>query len=113
VVGSLARLLSALSLVLCAIVIASFAVFVVSETKSASGHQQQAVAGGREQPAGGEQPGGLHHAIDEVESAVTAPFAGLVSTSGEWGAHAARLALTLAVYGFGLGFIARALRVHV
>ena len=112
-VGSLARLLSVLSLVLCAIVLASFTIFVVQESKSASGQQQQAVAGGPQRPRAQVHAGSLHTAIDEAESAVTAPFAGVFSTRGEWGAHIARLALTLALYGFGLGFLARMLRVHV
>ena len=112
-VGSLARLLSVVSLALCAIVIASFAIFVVQETKSASGHQQQVVAGALQQPGAHKGVGGLHRAIDDVESAVTAPFADAVSTSGEWGAHSVRLGLALAIYGFGLGFLARMLRVHV
>jgi hypothetical protein len=113
VVGSLARLLSLMSLALCAIVIASFTIFVVEETKTASGHQQQVAAGAPEQPAAEKHAGGMHKLIDEAESAVTAPFDGVVSTSGEWGERAAKLGLALAVYGFGLGFLARVLRVHV
>ena len=112
-VGSLARLLSVVSLVLCAIVIASFTIFVVEETKSASGHQQQAAAGVAESAQAAKHAGRLHRAIDDAESTITAPFAGVVSASDEWGERAAKLGLALAVYGVGLGFLARVLRVHV
>jgi hypothetical protein len=116
VTGSLARLLSTVSLALCAIVIVSFGIFVVEESKSGSAHQQQELSGA---PAPAQAPpapkeGAIHEAIDEASSAITAPFAGVVSDSnGEWAVRGAKLGLALAIYGFGLGFISRALRVHV
>jgi hypothetical protein len=114
-VGSLARLLSIASLALCAIVIASFAIFVVDETKTASGQQQQQASGGSgEAQTSSKAPGGVHRAIDEAASAITAPFANIVSaSSGEWADRGAKLGLALAIYGFGLGFLSRLLRVHV
>lgn len=117
-VGSLARLVSIVSLVLCAIVVASFAIFVIDETRTASGRQQQQLNGGgaapAPAPAGPKRPGGVHRAIDDAASAITAPFADVVSaSSGEWAERGAKLGLALAIYGFGLGFLARVLRVHV
>ena len=45
---------------------------------------------------------------------LTSPFSGIVSaSSSEWADHGVRLLLALLVYGFGLGFLARALRVRV
>ncbi len=111
-VGSLARLLSIASLVLCAIVIVSFAIFVVDETGTGSAHQQQQL--GVERAPSHAKKSAVHKAIDEASSAVTSPFASVVSaSSGEWAVRGARLGLALAVYGFGLGFLARSLRVRV
>jgi hypothetical protein len=113
------RLLRIASIVICLIVIGSFVVFAVQQTGSASGHQREALS---EQPKTGSgsgssahgNEGGLHRALDDTAAALTSPFSGIVSASkSEWGDRAVRLLLALLVYGFGLGFIARTLRVRV
>jgi hypothetical protein len=103
-----------MSLLLCAIVLISFAVFVIDETKTGAAHQQQQLGGGEEPAPSHGKESSVHKGIDEAASAVTSPFAGVVSaSSGEWAVRGAKLGLALAVYGFGLGFLARALRVRV
>jgi hypothetical protein len=137
VVSRILRLTSALA---CAIAVASFALFAINQTGTASAHQQKVLNGEAAAPgvagepnAGGEaQPGGfgLHRAgersqsrsehegsarklIDEASDALTSPFSGVVSSSSsEWTTRVARLLFALAVYGFGLGFVARVLRVR-
>ncbi|MGP0101616.1 MAG: hypothetical protein ACLPUT_08350 [Solirubrobacteraceae bacterium] len=108
---------------ICLIVIASFAIFVVNESKSASSRQTQAITGA---PTGtsahapgsaGTSSGGessVHRTIDEASEELTSPFAGLVSgSSSEWVIRGVKLLLALAVYGFGLSYLARVLRVRV
>jgi hypothetical protein len=101
------------------IVIASFAVFAIDQTKGASVHQQQALAGGRpvESTGGKSAPAhesGVHKAIDDVSGKLTSPFSGVLSgSSSEWAVRSTKLLLALLVYGFGLGFLARTLRVRV
>lgn len=101
------------------IVIASFAVFAIDQTKGASAHQQQELAGGRpvETAAGKSAPAhesGVHKTIDDVSGKLTSPFSGVVSgSSSEWAVRSTKLLLALLVYGFGLGFLARTLRVRV
>jgi hypothetical protein len=101
------------------IVIASFAVFAIDQTKGASAHQQQELAGGRPaESAGGKSASahesGVHKAIDDVSGKLTSPFSGVVSgSSSEWAVRSIKLLLALLVYGFGLGFLARTLRVRV
>lgn len=126
-ISTIVKLLRFASIVACVIVIASFAIFVVGQTKSASKHQVEAVSNG---PAvttstsqGASGSGGkassshestLHKAIDEAAQELTSPFAGIVSgSSSEWVIRSVKLLLALAVYGFGLGYLARALRVRV
>ena len=107
---------------ICVIVIASFVVFAVDQTKSASGRQQEELAGGppvtnTSQSATGAKAtheGSVHKAIDEASGQLTSPFSGIVSgSSSEWATRGSKLLLALLVYGFGLGYLARALRVRV
>jgi len=104
------------SFVICLIVIASFAIFVVDQSKTASAHQTREIVSGPSvsSPKAGERPGGVHKAIDEASEQLTSPFAGIVwSTSSEWVIRGVKLLLALAVYGFGLSYLARVLRVRV
>ncbi|HMD57643.1 MAG TPA: hypothetical protein VKG82_09260 [Solirubrobacteraceae bacterium] len=123
---AIVRLLRVASTVICLIVIASFVVFAADQTKTASGHQQEQVAAAGTGPAtskgvaagaakaGPSKEGSVHKAIDEASSGLTSPFSGLVSgASSEWATRGVKLLAALLVYGFGLGFLARTLRVRV
>jgi hypothetical protein len=108
------------SIVACAIVIASFTLFAVNQTGRASTHQQQLLSGEVSSEAGAQAPARKSHessvrrTIDEASEWLTSPFDGLTSGSNsEWANHGIDLALALAVYGFGLGFLARTLRVRI
>ncbi len=122
--SSLAGVLKLASIVLCLTVLASFALFVVNRTSSASHHQQQELNGetlksGSEKEVGvapdsGGGKGSLRRRIDELSEAVTSPFAGLTNgSSSQWLIRGVDLLLALVVYGFGLGFLARVIRVRL
>jgi glutamate-1-semialdehyde aminotransferase len=124
VITPLARLLRIASIVICLIVVASFAIFAVDQARGASSHQQQEVSNGVATTAGSPTTGAagtssthessLHKAIDEASNKLTSPFKSLTSSSSsEWVVHGVDLLLTLVIYGFGLGFLARAIRVRV
>lgn len=118
--NSVVRLLRFASIGICLIVTASFVVFAANQTKSASGHQQEQLnseaPGGHpvaQHPVKGKE-GTLHKTLDEASNELTSPFSGIVSgSSSEWTIHGVKLLLALIVYGFGLGYIARVLRVRV
>jgi len=94
------------------IVIASFAIFAISETKSASNTQQQQLNG--EAPSKASRHSAARQAIDDAANAITSPFSSIASgSSDEWAERGVKLLLALAVYGFGLGYLARMLRVRV
>jgi hypothetical protein len=141
VVVALTRVLRVCSILASAIAIVSFVLFAVNETGTASAHQQHVLNGeapspsvagepnanGEAQPggvvahrpgargssSGNEHEGSARKAIDEAFEALASPFSGITSGSnGEWGTRVIRLLLVLAVYGLGIGFLARALRVH-
>ncbi len=126
-ISSFLRLVSVL---LCLVVSVSFLLFVVNQTGSASAQQQRelnhetAVPGGGAAtssdgtPLSGAATDGAKSSprkvIDEVSEALTSPFSGLTdSWSSEWLKRGVLLLLTLAIYGFGLSFFARAIRVRL
>jgi len=119
------RVLRLASIAICLIVIASFVLFAINETKSASGRQQESLANGGpattttgSQSSSGAASGApkhesaVHKAIDEASGKLTSPFSGVLSSSSEWATRGANLLLALLIYGFGLGFLARVLRVR-
>jgi len=118
-VSSLAGLLRLASVVICLIVIASFAIFAIDQTKGASAHQQQELKVGTPEASTSSpksaptHESGLHEAIDEASNQLTSPFSGITSgSSSKWAIHGVNLVLALVVYGFGLGFLARVMRVR-
>ncbi len=124
--SSIVQLLRFASIAICIIVVASFALFVIDQTKSASSHQTEEITGAApvtasSGPGARGSPGTssahestLHKTIDEASEQLTSPFAGVVSgSSSEWVIRGVKLLLALAVYGFGLGYLARVLRVRV
>ena len=133
-----ARTVRLASIAACLITIASFAVFAVNQTGSASAHQQSVLNGetpvnSPEQSTSGQSAGTAenvrhpagaslesaheatpHRVLDEASNALTSPFSGVTSGwSSQWSIRGAKLLLALALYGFGLGFVARFVRVRV
>jgi hypothetical protein len=111
------KLLRLASFVICLIVIASFVLFAANRTNSASKHQTEKIAGTPASESSGSSTkhvSGVHKAIDEASQKLTSPFAGVVSgSSSEWLVHGVKLLIALAVYGFGLSYIARAISIRV
>lgn len=123
-VSSIVRLIRLASLVICAIVIASFAIFALNQTKTASKHQTEEIISGPAAAAAGvtaragksavTNESSLHKRIDEASEDFTSPFAGAVSSSNsEWLTRGVKLFLALLVYGVGVGFLARAMRIRL
>jgi len=120
VTASIVRLLRFASIAICLIVIASFLAFALEQTKTASGQQQEQLdaelpgGGTHAHPGAPSREGTVHKALDEVSRELTSPFAGVVSgASSEWAVRGVKMLLALVVYGFGLGYLARVLRVRV
>ena len=115
--SSLAKLLRLASWVICLIVLASFVIFVVEQTSSASTHQQEELIEHPSSSSGAptvKHESTLHKKIDEASDFFTSPFAGIVSGSNsQWVIHLVKTALALLVYGFGLSYLARVIRVRV
>jgi hypothetical protein len=116
VTSLIVRFLRLASFVICLIVVASFVIFATQQTKSASKQQTEAVSGNSSasSPKTATHESSLHKDIDEASTELTSPFAGIVSgSSSEWVIRGVKLLLALVVYGFGLSYLARVLRVRV
>jgi hypothetical protein len=117
--ASLSALLRIASRIACAIVAVSFGLFVINQTGSASAHQQAALSGTNGGPPAAPAPpagkeGGTHKLIDEVAGKLTSPFARLTSGStSQWVIRGVGTVMALVVYGIGVGFLARVLRLRV
>jgi hypothetical protein len=113
-VSSLAGLMLLVSRVACLIVVASFVVFAVNKTKTASVHQQNEVTGkASESEASNRHESALHRKLDEISNTLTSPFAGAVEGStSEWKIHLLKTALALLVYGLGVAFLVRFIRLR-
>jgi uncharacterized membrane protein YbjE (DUF340 family) len=114
--SSLASLLRLASWIICLIVAASFLIFVVEQTSSASTHQQEELI---ERPSPGKAPkvkheSTVHKTIDEAANFFTSPFSGVVSGSNsQWVIHGVTTFLALLIYGLGLSYLSRVIRVRV
>lgn len=110
----LAALLRWVSRIVCLIVVVSFAIFVVGQTSTASTHQQNEL---NETTPTTTQPvhkSALHSAIDEASGQLTSPFASITAhSSSQWLVRGEGTLMALLVYGIGLGYVARMLRVRV
>ncbi|MGO9247021.1 MAG: hypothetical protein ACLQQB_13765 [Solirubrobacteraceae bacterium] len=115
--SSLAGLLLLASRIVCLIVLAAFVVFVVNQTSTASTHQQNEVLEGSSSAQSTSKPkpeSTVHRTLDEAAEALTSPFAGAVSGShSQWTIQIVRTALALLVYGLGVAFLVRFIRVRV
>src|SRR2546427_6136178 len=91
-VSSLLRLAS---IVICVITVASFALFVTNQTKSASSHQQEVLAGAvpteGSSPSSGAAGEAVHHkstvhrVIDQASEALTSPLSRITAGGGQAG----------------------------
>ena len=111
-------LLRVASRIVCLIVIVSFAIFVLEQTSEASSNQQNEVTGANSTaPAHAAKPkheSTVHKVIDEAAKALTSPFSGVTAgSSSQWAIRGVGTVLALLVYGLGVGYLARMLRIRV
>jgi hypothetical protein len=117
----IARILRFASLAICLIALASFVTFAVDQTSRASTHQQVVVneASPRSSATTTGKSGSVHknvlqETIDKAFSTLSSPFSEVTAgSSSQWTTQVVDTLLVLLVYGFGLGFLARLLRVRL
>ena len=101
-----------------AIVLLSFALFAIDETRDASERSAQAIAGleatrasdpsASQERARERAPSTARELVDDADDVLVAPFAPIVSSSeSSWVRRGVPTLLALIVYTFGLSFLAR------
>ena len=111
-------LLRTVSIVASSIVLLSFALFAIDETRDASEKSAAGIAGldatrasdpsARQERARERAHSRAREAVDDADDVLVAPFAGLVSGSeSSWARRGVPALIALVVYGFGLSFLAR------
>jgi hypothetical protein len=122
-VSALGSLLRLAAISICLVTTASFGLYAINQTDSASAHQTESLATGGAVPSAGTSGSqvqtsethttGVRGVIDEFAKALTSPFdSATESSNSEWVKRGVGLLIALLVYGFGLGFIARFIRVR-
>lgn len=103
-----------ISRIVCVVVLAWFAVFAVDQSKVAANHQLGELAGTTRHAASKPpaKESGATKALDQVAKAVTSPFASLTSGRSPWVMHGLDTLLVLLIYGLGVGFLARIVRLR-
>jgi hypothetical protein len=122
--GLSAGLLRAASLLACLVVAISFLMFATDQLGSASS-QQAAQVDTTPQPAlnaattgaapvtAPAQPSSVRRSINHVSAKLTSPFKGFVgSSNSQWLVESVETGLALLVYGFGMGYLVRLLRIR-
>ncbi len=113
----LSRLLRLVSVLACLTAAASLGLFALAQTDGASARQQAELIG-----ASGASPPGtlsapaqepsLQRTLDGVTGHLAQPFAGLTSSTDQWTLRTTQTLLIWALYGAGLGYLARFIRVR-
>ena len=114
----ISRTIRLASVLCCALVVMSFAMFARDQMAGASEHQQTELVAGANTSAA---PTAITHKhsqprrfIDDAAKTLTSPFSALVKSSNPWVDHGLPTILALVAYGVGLGYLARfaSVRVH-
>jgi hypothetical protein len=96
------------------LVVAGFALFASDQGSHASHQQVSYLAdpSDRQETVRESRHSQVRETIDDVNDALLKPFAGVTSSSNEWVRRGFPALLALLVYGLGLGFLARYVRVR-
>lgn len=116
VIRAVSALVLLASRIACLIVIAWFVVFAVGQSTSAATHQVDELSSGAPHPLpkphSGKE-GAAKKALNEAAKVITSPFSSLTShMRSAWLSHGAATLLVLLVYGLGVGFLIRIVRLR-
>ena len=105
--------LKVVSIVCCALVVVSFALFAYDQASASSKGQVAAVVTARYASTGNpvpRHPAQPRRFIDGAAHVLTSPFRSLVHGDSAWAVWISSTVLALLLYGVGLGFLARFIR---
>ncbi len=118
----LTTLLRIASRLACVVVVVSFAIFAYEQTSEASSKQQNELIGtgadssslGAHNAPKRSRENAVHRDIDEAAETLTSPFSGITAGSkSQWAVRGVGTLMALIVYGIGVGYLTRMLRIRV
>jgi hypothetical protein len=101
------RFLVSCSFVCCMFIIASFAFFAVDQMSGASAQQAAETAGTPIPAHSAKKHSQPRRFVDGAARALTYPFQSVVPSGSKWADELILLVCGLALYGLGLGYVAR------
>jgi hypothetical protein len=116
--GDMEGLLRTVAVITSAIVLVSFGLFAIDESRDASNASVAGIAGleatrvadptASEERAREQAHGKVHEAIDDADDVLVKPFASITNgSSSSWVRRGVPTLLALLIYGLGLSFLAR------
>lgn len=116
VLGTLARIVRLASLGCCLVAVAWFVTFAVQQSSTAAAHQASEIYPSsppvtQTTPPAPAKEGELRETVNNAFNDISSPFSSVTSGStSTWKVHIVDTLLALLIYGLGLGFLARVLR---
>ena len=101
------RFLVSCSFICCTLIIASFAFFAVDQISGASSHQVAQIAGSTTPSKSKSHPPAIRRFVDTAAKDLTYPFHSLLRSTSTWANELLLVVLGLAIYGVGIGYLAR------
>ena len=103
----------AVSLLACLVVALSFVLFATGQAGTASTAQANLIAlPGQAKPGVIKKPSSARHWIDQTAGKITQPFHSVTGSSSQWVVQIVQTLLVLALYGFGVGYLVRFVRLR-
>jgi hypothetical protein len=103
----ISRALRTCSFICCALVVASFGLFSISQASGASKQQVATLSSTVPAAVAAHPPGQPKRFIDGSARVLTSPFRSFLPASSEWATEIIGTLCALVPYGFGLGYLAR------
>jgi len=101
------------SLVACLIVASSFVLFATHQADTGTGDQIAALGNTAPQVQNAaDKPSAVRQHITSVSNTLTSPFSNVLGFNNPWPEHISQLVLALLLYGFGVSFLVRMVRMR-
>jgi hypothetical protein len=104
------------SLIACLIVVMAFLMFATNQAGTATNHlvndsglPASATPTAAKAPA---KPSSVRQTVTDASNTLTSPFQNVLGSSNTWVLHTSQLVLALLIYGFGVSFVTRWLRLR-
>jgi hypothetical protein len=101
------------SWIACLIVATSFVLFATHQADDGTGNEIAALGNNAVQVQNAkDKPSSIRTAITNASNTLTSPFSNVLNSNKAWPVHLSQLVIALLLYGFGVGFLLRWIRMR-